>query len=89
MTKQQRQEKQELLTWLQEHEQYNLYGWSTENPPLRTLRRLKVVVLEIIAALDQAADRLGKLQRFDCGVGDTDTDEAIAGDFYDRFHFRR
>ncbi len=75
MTEQQRQEKQELIEWLEDNDRFQLLCPLDE--PLRKLRRVKEVIVEIDVAIDEAAKRIRKLERTGFGVGDTATDEAI------------
>ncbi len=88
-------ERDQLIQWLEEDgNRYELLfgvendadGDHFERVPLRTLRRVKEVIQEIDAAIEAAVKRIHKLGRSRLGVGETGTDEAIAGEFYNQLH---
>lgn len=76
-------ERQELTEWIENNDHYEGLG-SVEDESLAKLRKTKTTIEALDAVLKQAAAEIKKIanKHRSFGIGDTATDEAIAGYFY-------
>lgn len=81
-------ERRDLIKWLRKNEQYGL-DWDENTMPIAKLRAVKEAVEQIVNTLKETARSIRQIGNRNpkLGIGDTHVDEAIAEDFYDRFHF--
>jgi hypothetical protein len=79
-------EREALIEWLQNNDRFELL-WSETNP-LRHLRRCKAAVEALEVAIEESMALFREVARKfrSVGIGDTDTDEAIADSFYSAIH---
>jgi hypothetical protein len=79
-------EREQLIEWLEDNDNFELLGWNEDGVSLRKLRRYKEVVETIHVIIEEAATKIRHLERSNFGIGDTATDEAITEKFYSLIH---